>query len=131
MYVLPKSLESAWSAARGKGYVMRTGELGEALVSGISTDHDTWTCSLTDSFFLFLSVECDWYGYGYGKRFVTLNRNSADHDSWFLLIRGHTSTTRTTCRVSLDVFCISLLAPTSIPCARACSWGRFSFALSW
>ena len=33
MYVLPKSLESAWSTARGKGYVMRTGELGDALVS--------------------------------------------------------------------------------------------------
>lgn len=34
MYVLPKGLESAWSTARGKGYVMRTGKLGEALVSG-------------------------------------------------------------------------------------------------
>ena len=33
MYVLPKGLESAWSAARGKGYVMRTGKPGEALVS--------------------------------------------------------------------------------------------------
>ena len=33
MYVLPKSLESAWVAARGKGYVVGTGELGEALVS--------------------------------------------------------------------------------------------------
>lgn len=33
MYVLPKSLESAWTAARGKGYVMRTGEHGDALVS--------------------------------------------------------------------------------------------------
>ena len=32
MYVLPKSLESAWAAARGKGYVVGTGELGEALV---------------------------------------------------------------------------------------------------
>jgi len=32
MYVLPKSLESAWSAARGKGYVVGAGEFGEALV---------------------------------------------------------------------------------------------------
>lgn len=37
MYVLPKSLESAWSTARGKGYVVRTGKLGEVLVSG-------WRC---------------------------------------------------------------------------------------
>jgi len=37
MYVLPKSLESGWSAARGKGYVMGTGELGEALVSDFSS----------------------------------------------------------------------------------------------
>lgn len=35
MYVLPKSLESAWTTARGKGYVMRTGKLGEALLTAI------------------------------------------------------------------------------------------------
>ena len=34
MYVLPKGLESAWSTARGKGYVMGMGKLGEALVGG-------------------------------------------------------------------------------------------------
>ena len=39
MYVLPKSLESAWVAARGKGYVVGTGELGEALVSDSSYPH--------------------------------------------------------------------------------------------
>ena len=33
MYVLPKGLESAWRMARGKGYVFRTGDFGEALVS--------------------------------------------------------------------------------------------------
>lgn len=33
MYVLPKGLESGWAAARGKGYVVGTGEFGEALVS--------------------------------------------------------------------------------------------------
>lgn len=33
MYVLPKGLESAWIMARGKGYVFRTGEFGEGLVS--------------------------------------------------------------------------------------------------
>lgn len=32
MYVLPKGLESAWVAARGKGLVMRTGQYGESLV---------------------------------------------------------------------------------------------------
>lgn len=34
MYVLPKGLESAWATARGKGYVVGAGKLGEALVSG-------------------------------------------------------------------------------------------------
>ena len=33
MYVLPKGLESAWVAARGKGLVFRTGRHGSALVS--------------------------------------------------------------------------------------------------
>ena len=32
MYVLPKGLESAWITARGKGLVIKTGEVGEALV---------------------------------------------------------------------------------------------------
>ena len=32
MYVLPKGLESAWVAARGKGLVFRTGKHGSALV---------------------------------------------------------------------------------------------------
>lgn len=50
MYVLPKGLESAWTAARGRGYVVRTGELGKALVSDISTDRDICTCSITESF---------------------------------------------------------------------------------
>jgi hypothetical protein len=33
MYVLPKGLESAWAAARGKGLVFQTGKHGSALVS--------------------------------------------------------------------------------------------------
>jgi hypothetical protein len=33
MYVLPKGLESAWTSARGKGLVFRTGKHGSALVS--------------------------------------------------------------------------------------------------
>lgn len=33
MYVLPKGLESAWVAARGKGLVFQTGKHGSALVS--------------------------------------------------------------------------------------------------
>jgi hypothetical protein len=35
MYVLPKALESAWMAARGKGWVMKTGDYGEVLVSDL------------------------------------------------------------------------------------------------
>ena len=33
MYVLPKGLESAWIAARGHGFLPRTGNYGDALVS--------------------------------------------------------------------------------------------------
>jgi hypothetical protein len=33
MYVLPKGLESAWVMARGKGWVFRTGQHGEIIVS--------------------------------------------------------------------------------------------------
>lgn len=33
MYVLPKGLESAWLTARGKGWVFRTGEFGDMIVS--------------------------------------------------------------------------------------------------
>ena len=33
MYVLPKGLESAWLTARGKGWLFRTGEFGEMIVS--------------------------------------------------------------------------------------------------
>ncbi|KAI9457944.1 hypothetical protein BJY52DRAFT_1373808 [Lactarius psammicola] len=35
MYVLPKGLESAWVAARGKGLVFRTGKHGNALLTAI------------------------------------------------------------------------------------------------
>ena len=34
MYVMPKGLESAWLMARGRGWVGRTGQWGEVLVSG-------------------------------------------------------------------------------------------------
>jgi hypothetical protein len=74
MYVLPKSLESVWVAARGKGYVMRTGELGEALVS----DPYRIRPSIADSFFPFLPAHCNRHGYGYGKRFATLSPSSAN-----------------------------------------------------
>lgn len=33
MYVLPKGLESAWIAARGHGFLPKTGNYGDALVS--------------------------------------------------------------------------------------------------
>ncbi|OBZ70095.1 hypothetical protein A0H81_09796 [Grifola frondosa] len=35
MYVLPKGLESAWVMARGKGWVFRTGEFGEILLTAM------------------------------------------------------------------------------------------------
>ncbi|KAF8432934.1 hypothetical protein L210DRAFT_3412832 [Boletus edulis BED1] len=35
MYVLPKGLESAWLTARGKGWVFRTGEFGEMILTAI------------------------------------------------------------------------------------------------
>jgi hypothetical protein len=36
MYVLPKSLESAWVAARGRGLVFRTGNWGESALTGLA-----------------------------------------------------------------------------------------------
>ncbi|KAJ6588609.1 hypothetical protein B0H19DRAFT_1100265 [Mycena capillaripes] len=35
MYVLPKGLESAWAAARGRGLVFRTGNWGESALTGL------------------------------------------------------------------------------------------------
>ncbi|KAH7905838.1 hypothetical protein BJ138DRAFT_1072359 [Hygrophoropsis aurantiaca] len=35
MYVLPKGLESAWLTARGKGWIIRTGEFGEMMLTAI------------------------------------------------------------------------------------------------
>ncbi|KAF9235562.1 hypothetical protein BU15DRAFT_77880 [Melanogaster broomeanus] len=35
MYVLPKGLESAWLTARGRGWVFRTGEFGEMILTAI------------------------------------------------------------------------------------------------
>ncbi|KAF8837288.1 hypothetical protein BDN67DRAFT_973164 [Paxillus ammoniavirescens] len=35
MYVLPKSLESAWLTARGKGWVFKTGDFGEMFLTAI------------------------------------------------------------------------------------------------
>ena len=54
----------------------------------ISVVNVTSTCSVTDSFFLFLPVDSDRYGYGHGERFTTLNPDSANHDppSFHLLI---------------------------------------------
>ncbi|KAJ7913851.1 hypothetical protein B0H13DRAFT_458894 [Mycena leptocephala] len=36
MYVLPKGLESAWVAARGRGLVFRTGNWGESVLTGVA-----------------------------------------------------------------------------------------------
>jgi hypothetical protein len=33
MYVLPKGLESAWRSARGRGWVFKTGNHGDSIVS--------------------------------------------------------------------------------------------------
>jgi len=35
MYVLPKGLESAWAAARGHGWVFKTGNYGESILTAI------------------------------------------------------------------------------------------------
>ena len=130
MYVLPKSLESAWSSARGKGYVMRTGELGDALVSGISMDHDTCTRRIADNLSCFTQLTA----IGVGMVMVSVSQPSTAtqlttvlRPFFFSLIRGHTSTTRTTCRVSLDVFCINLLAQTNIPALTLVLGDNFSF----
>lgn len=48
MYVLPKGLESAWVAARGKGLVFRTGKHGSALVGSCrftTTFKKVFTCT--------------------------------------------------------------------------------------
>jgi hypothetical protein len=48
MYVLPKGLESAWVAARGKGLVFRTGKHGSALVGSCrstTTFKQIFTCT--------------------------------------------------------------------------------------
>jgi hypothetical protein len=62
MYVLPKGLESAWVAARGKGLVFRTGKHGSALVGSC--------CSTTAFKQIFMCtsplVDCDWDGNGHG-----------------------------------------------------------------
>jgi hypothetical protein len=63
MYVLPKGLESAWIMARGKGWVFRTGNLGEMWVRTKSS------CSFppcTKLMFLVYSAYSSWDGYGYG-----------------------------------------------------------------
>lgn len=73
MYVLPKGLESAWTTARGKGYVMRTGKLGEALV-GVSF---YLAVQFAESTSLFLPAHCDRDGNGYGTSSTTPNPHSA------------------------------------------------------
>ena len=71
MYVLPKGLESAWVAARGKGLVFRTGKHGNALVKHfcsigkIRVDIDA---SLVDR---------DWDGNGHGTFHGDFDRLSA------------------------------------------------------
>lgn len=63
MYVLPKGLESAWVMARGKGWVFRTGQHGELIVSGIPT----LCLTLLADDIKYVLVDGDWDGYGYGK----------------------------------------------------------------
>jgi hypothetical protein len=79
MYVLPKGLESAWSNARGKGYVVRTGKVGEALVGGFCY----LAVEFAESTSLFLPACCHRDGNGYGTRFATRNARLANHASLF------------------------------------------------
>jgi hypothetical protein len=64
MYVLPKGLESAWVMARGKGWVFRTGEFGEVVVSGrhalLLAEHCI-DAALSSSL-----AHRNWNGHGYG-----------------------------------------------------------------
>lgn len=63
MYVLPKGLESAWVAARGKGLVFRTGKHGSALVGSCRS-----TTAFKQQIFMCTSplVDCDGDGNGHG-----------------------------------------------------------------
>lgn len=63
MYVLPKGLESAWVAARGKGLVFRTGKHGSALVSFVCSMRASWR----NFDFDVRLVDCDGDGNGHGK----------------------------------------------------------------
>ena len=64
MYVLPKGLESAWVAARGKGLVFRTGKHGNALVR-VPLFHTIGR----GAYCVALLVDCDWDGNGHGTFF--------------------------------------------------------------
>jgi hypothetical protein len=61
MYVLPKGLESAWVAARGKGLVFRTGKHGSALVGSCRS-----TTTFRQIFTHIPLVDCDGDGNGHG-----------------------------------------------------------------
>ena len=67
MYVLPKGLESAWVAARGKGLVFRTGKHGNAMVRVLLfyTVGESWMAD-----WMRFLVDCDWDGNGHGAFFV-------------------------------------------------------------
>ena len=78
MYVLPKGLESAWVAARGKGLVFRTGKHGNELVRvpSFHTIGEGWEAYCVSL------VDCDWDGNGHGTSFM-----ECPAGSWFVLIR--------------------------------------------
>jgi hypothetical protein len=61
MYVLPKGLESAWVAARGKGLVFRTGKHGSALVGSCRS-----TTTFKRNSCVRPLVDCDRDGNGHG-----------------------------------------------------------------
>ena len=62
MYALPKGLESAWVALRGRGLVLHTGKCGNPLVRSFVSLRFCELCSLT----LHVTADCVCDGDGYG-----------------------------------------------------------------
>ncbi len=74
MYVLPKGLESAWVAARGKGLVFPTGKYGNTLVR-----MPLFCRTLAKALHTLTAVACDWDGNGHGKFFMASPRFRDSH----------------------------------------------------
>jgi hypothetical protein len=71
MYVLPKGLESAWTSARGRGWVFKTGNYGDSIVSDDFEYSFLFSPPVgSDLATSSVSADGDWNGYGHGQSFV-------------------------------------------------------------